>query len=80
MVVELGLTHRDLIALEIFDTETYSSKFDSVKFLNLVVVFSGFIFERPCNEPKSVNTLFLLVGSCSSVVEIVAFSVLLKET
>lgn len=80
LVVELLLAHHDLIALEIFDSESNSTKFDSVKFLNLVIVFSGFIFEGPGNKPESVYTFFLLVGSCKSVVQVVALGVLLQET
>ena len=45
LFVKLSFAHGDLIALEIFDSEPDSTKFDSVKFLNLVIVFSSFIFE-----------------------------------
>ena len=45
LVIELSFTHGDLIALEIFNSEPDSPKFDGVKFLNLVVVFPSFIFE-----------------------------------
>ena len=45
LVVELSLAHHNLIALEIFDSESDSTKFDSVKFLNLIIVLSGFIFQ-----------------------------------
>lgn len=79
MVIELLLAHRDLITLEIFDSESDSSKFDSVKFLNLVIVFSGFIFERPCNQPKSVDTLFLLIGSTCCVIQVVPLGILLQK-
>jgi hypothetical protein len=79
LVVELLLTHHDLITLEIFDPESDSSKFDSVKFLNLVVVFSRFIFQGSSDEPESINALFLLVDSCSSMVQVVALGVLLEE-
>lgn len=80
LIIELLLTHHDLIALEIFDSESNSTKFDSVKFLNLVIVFSGFIFEGPGDKPESIYTFFLLVGSCKSVVQVVALCVLLQET
>ena len=80
MIVELLFAHRNLITLEIFDTETHSTKFDSVKFLNLVIVFSGFIFERPGYKPKSVDTLFLLIGGASGVIEIVTLGILFEET
>jgi len=80
LVIELLFTHHDLIALKIFNSEPNSTEFDSVKFLNLVIVLSGFIFERPCYKPESINTFLFLTGSCSSVVEIVTFSVFLEET
>lgn len=79
LVVELRLAHHNLVALEILDSESHSSKFDGVKFLNLVIVFSGFIFKRPGNKPKSVNAFFFLGGSCSSVVEVVTLSIFLEE-
>ena len=77
--IELLLAHGNLIALEIFYSEANSSKFDGVKFLNLVIVFSSFVFERSRDQPKSVDTLFFLIGSSSSVIQVVAFSILLEE-
>jgi hypothetical protein len=79
LIIEFLLAHGNLITLEIFDTESYSSKFDSVKFLNLVIVFSGFIFERPGDKPKSINALFFLIGGGSSVIEVITFGILLEE-
>lgn len=80
LVIEFLFTHHDLIALKIFDSEPNSTEFDSVKFLNLVIVLSGFIFERPCYKPESVNAFLFLSGSCSSMVEVVTLSVFLEET
>lgn len=45
LVVKLALTHRNLVTLEVFYSEANSTEFNSVKFLNLVIVFSSFIFE-----------------------------------
>lgn len=80
LIIELLLTHHDLIALKIFDSEPNSTEFDGVKFLNLVIVLSGFIFERSCYKPESVNAFLFLSGSCSSVVEVVTLSIFLEET
>lgn len=79
LVIELLFAHHDLIALEIFYSESYSTEFDSVKFLNLVIVFSGFIFERAGHEPEPINALLLLIGSCSRVVKVVSLGVLLQQ-
>ena len=45
LVVKLTFTHGNLITLEVFHSEANSTQFNSVKFLNLVIVFSSFIFE-----------------------------------
>jgi len=45
LVIELTFTHRNLITLEVFYSKSNPSEFNSVKFLNLVIVFSSFIFE-----------------------------------
>lgn len=45
LVVKLALTHRNLITLEVLHSKANSTQFNSVKFLNLVIVFSSFIFE-----------------------------------
>ena len=74
------LAHRDLIALEILDSEPDPTKFDSVKFLNLIVVFSSFIFEGPGNQPESVDALLFLVSGAGSMIQVVAFCILLQET
>lgn len=79
LVVQLQLTHLDLVTLEIFYSEPDPTDFDSVKFLNLVIVLSSFIFEGAGNEPKLVNTLLLLVGGGGSVVKIVAFGIFLQK-
>lgn len=80
LVIELSFTHLNLIALEIFYSEAHSSKFDGVKFLNLVVVFPGFVFERPGDKPESVYAFFFLSGSCSCMVKVVSFCIFLKKT
>lgn len=49
LVVELSFTHHDLVTLEVLDSESNSTQFNGVKFLNFVVVFSSFIFERTSN-------------------------------
>ena len=79
LVVKLLLTHHDLIALEVLDSEADSSKFDGVKFLNLVIVLSGFVFQRPCYKPQSIHAFLFLVGSCSSMVQVVALSILFEK-
>lgn len=79
LVIKLTFTHGDLITLEIFYSEANSSKFDGVKFLNLIVVFSGFIFKRSSDQPKSVDTLFFLSCSSRGVIQVVALCVLLEE-
>lgn len=45
LVVKLTFTHRNLITLEVLHSKANSTQFNSVKFLNLVIVFSSFIFE-----------------------------------
>lgn len=79
LVIKLFLTHRYLIAFEIFYSKSDTTKFDSIKFLNLVIIFSSFIFKRSSYEPKSINTFLLLVGSSSSVIKIVALCVFLEQ-
>ena len=80
LVIELSFAHHDLIALEIFYSEAHSSKFDGVKFLNLVIVFSGFIFERPGDKPESIYAFFFLSSSSSCMVKVVSFCIFLKKT
>ena len=79
LVVELSFTHHDFIALEIFDSESNSSKFDGVKFLNLVIVLSGFIFQRTGHEPEPIHAFLFLVKSCCSVIKIISFLILFKQ-
>jgi hypothetical protein len=45
LLVKLLLTHHVFVTPEIFDSESDPTKFDSVKFLNLIIVLSGFIFK-----------------------------------
>jgi len=55
LVVELILRHLDLIAPEVLNSESDSSKLDGVKLLYFVVVLASFVFERSSNKPKSVD-------------------------
>jgi hypothetical protein len=79
LVVKLAFTHWNLVTLEVFYSEANSTEFNSVKFLNLVIVFSSFIFEWAGNKPEAVNALLFLVDGWSSVVEVVAIVVFFKE-
>ena len=45
LIVQFFLGHFYLVASEIFDSESHSSKLDSVKLLDFVVVFTSFIFK-----------------------------------
>lgn len=50
-------SHIHLIAVEIFYSEPDSTKFDSVKLLNFVVIFTFRAFERADDKPESVDRL-----------------------
>ena len=48
-----------MLASEVFDSEAYSTKFNGIKLLNLVVKFALRVLQRTHNKPKSVDGLFL---------------------
>jgi len=50
-------SHIHLITVEIFNSEPHSTKFDSVKLLNFVVIFTFRAFERADDKPESVDRL-----------------------
>ena len=49
LLVELLFRHLLLVAAVVLDSESDSSQFNGVKFLNFVVIFAVFIFEGSCN-------------------------------
>jgi hypothetical protein len=44
-----------LIAVVVFHSEAHSTNFDRVKFLDFVVIFAFWRFQRPDYQPQSVN-------------------------
>jgi hypothetical protein len=79
LIVEFSFTHHNFVALEIFDSESNSSKFDGVKFLNLVIVLSSFIFQRAGYEPEPIHAFLFLVKSCGGVIKIISFLILFEQ-
>ena len=54
LIVKLTFRHCNLITFEIFHSKTDSSKLDSIKFLNLVIILSGLILQGTGNKPKPI--------------------------
>jgi len=72
LLIQLFSGKLKIVAFEIFNSKSYSTKFDSVKLLDFVIVFSLFIFERSSNKPKSIYRFFFLFFRSNSMVKIVA--------
>jgi len=73
LMVQFFLGHLHEVTFEILDSEPNSSELDSVKLLDLVVIFASFVLQRSSYQPKSINRLFFLFFGANSVVKEIAF-------
>ena len=48
---ELFLGRLERVTPEVLHSEAHTAQLNGVKLLNLVVIFTVSIFERPCNQP-----------------------------
>jgi len=55
LMVQFFLGHLHEVTFEILDSEPNSSELDSVKLLDLVVIFASFVLQRSSYQPKSIN-------------------------
>ena len=61
LLIQLVFRHVNFVASKVFNSKSYSSQLNGVKFLNFVIVLSWFVFQRSSNKPKSIYRFFLLV-------------------
>jgi len=67
-----------VVTSKVSNSEPNSTQFDSVEFLNSVVILAVFIFKRSSNKPQSVDRLFFLVKGSNGMVKIVTTFVFLE--
>lgn len=80
LLIQFGFRHMEFLATEVLYSESHTTKLDSIKLLDFIVVFAWLIFQRSGYKPESVDGFLLLSFSARSMIKVITILIPFEQT